>query len=255
MGDDRKWAAYPSISARWNIIDEPWMEWAKPYFSLLSIRPGFGMDGHAPGRNVSFNSYSNFDYSYLGMAGFQMDGIRLTDLRRSDKREWNVGSDFGFFDGLLTGAFNYYHGTTYDNIIANYRLPSTTGYSSLAYKNSGTVRNYGWELNMNLNNVKLAKDFSMSMYFNIGNNFNEILELEEAYLEEKNGKYEQPQNSKYLPRVQIGNPSGSIYGFRYKGVYRYSYKNWEKALAEEEAGRDGTCPIERDAEVINKKWR
>ena len=248
MGDDRKWAAFPSISARWNIIDENWMEWAKPYLSMLSLRPGFGMDGHAPGRNVTFNSYSAYDYSYLGMAGFQMDGIRLTDLRRSDKREWNIGSDFGFFSDKLTGSFNYYNGTTYDNIIGNYRLPSTTGYSSLAYKNSGTVRNSGWELNMNLNNVKLAQDFTMSMYFNIGNNYNEILELEEAYLEEKNGKYEQPQNSKYLPRVQVGNPSGAIYGFRYKGVYRYSYKNWEKALAEEEAGRDGTCPIVRDAE-------
>ncbi len=248
MGDDRKWAAFPSLSARWNVIDEPWMEWAKPVLSMLSLRPGFGLGGHAPGSNATFNSYSSFGYSYLGMAGFQMDGIRLTDLRRSDKREWNIGSDFGFFNGLLTGAFNYYHNTTRDNIISNYRLPSSTGYSSLAYKNSGALRNYGWELNMNLNNVKLAKDFSMSMYFNIGNNFNEILELEEAYLEERNGKYEQPQNSKYLPRIQIGNPSGAIYGFRYKGVYRYSYKNWEKALSEEEAGRNGTCPIVRDAD-------
>ena len=48
--------------------------------------------------------------------------------------------------------------------------------------------------------------------------------------------------------MQIGNPSGAIYGFRYKGVYRYSYKNWEKALAEEAAGRNGTCPIVRDAD-------
>ena len=248
MGDDRKWAAFPSLSARWNIIDEPWMEWSKPVLSMLSLRPGFGLGGHAPGSNATFNSYSNFGYSYLGIAGFRMDGIRLTDLRRSDKREWNVGSDFGFFKGLLTGAFNYYHNTTRDNIISNYRLPSSTGYSSLRYKNSGALRNYGWELNMNLNNVKLAKDFSMSMYFNIGNNYNEILELEEAYLEERNGKYEEPSNSKYLPRIQIGNPSGAIYGFRYKGVYRYSYKNWEKALAEEEAGRDGTCPIVRDAD-------
>ena len=248
MGDDRKWAAFPSISARWNIIDESWMDWAKPYLSMLSLRPGFGMDGHTPPSNKTFNSYSSYGYSYLGLAGFQMDGIRLTDLRRSDKREWNIGSDFGFFDGLVTGAFNYYNGTTYDNIIHGYKLPSTTGYSRLEYKNSGTVRNYGWELNMNLNNVKLAKDFSMSMYFNIGNNFNEILELEEAYLEEKNGKYESPSNSTYLPRIQIGNPSGAIYGFRYKGVYRYSYKNWEKALVEEEAGRDGTCPIVRDAD-------
>ncbi|MBR5593591.1 MAG: SusC/RagA family TonB-linked outer membrane protein [Bacteroidaceae bacterium] len=248
MGDDRKWAAFPSISARWNIIDEPWMEWSKPYLSMLSLRPGFGMDGHAPGSNATFSSYSPYNnLSYLNMAAFQMDGIRLTDLRRSDKREWNIGSDFGFFDGLLTGAFNYYHGTTYDNIIHNYTLPSSTGYSSLAYKNSGTVRNYGWELNMNLNNVKLAKDFSLSMYFNIGNNFNEILELEEAYLDKKNPDYDSPSNGTYLPRIQIANPSGAIYGFRYKGVYRYSYKNWEKALAEEEAGRNGTCPIVRDA--------
>ena len=248
MGDDRKWAAFPSLSARWNIIDESWMEWAKPYLSMLSFRPGFGLGGHAPGSNATFNSYSTTGYNYLGMAGFKMDYIRLTDLRRSDKREWNIGSDFGFFKDFLTGAFNYYHNKTRDNIISNYRLPSSTGFGSLQYKNSGTIRNYGWELNMNLNNIKLAKDFSMSMYFNIGNNYNEIIELEEAYLDQKNGDYDAPENSKYLPRIQIGNPSGAIYGFRYKGVYRYSYKNWEKALSEEEAGRNGTCPIVRDAE-------
>ena len=248
MGDDQKWAIYPAVSGRWNIIDEDWMEWSKSVISMLSIRPGFGMDGHAPGENKTFNSYSALGKKYLGMAGFQMDGIRLTDLRRSDKREWNVGTDFGFFNDRVTGAFNYYTGTTYDQIISNYKIPSSTGYSNLAYRNSGTVRNSGWELNMNVNNIKLAKDLSMTFYFNVGKNFNEILELEEAYLEEKNGKYEAPENSKYLPRIQIGNPSGAIYGFRYKGVYRYSYKNWEKALAEEAAGRNGTCPIVRDAD-------
>ena len=248
MGDDRKWAIYPAISARWNIIDEEWMDWAKPVVSMLSLRPGFGMDGHAPGENKTFNSYSALGKKYLGMAGFQMDGIRLTDLRRSDKREWNIGTDFGFFSDLLTGSFNYYSGTTYDQIISGYKIPSSTGYSSLAYKNSGTTRNSGWELNMNLNSIKLAKDLSMSFYFNVGKNYNEILELEEAYLEEKNDKYEQPSNTRYLGRIQIGNPQGAIYGFRYKGVYRYSYKNWEKALAEEAAGRNGTCPIVRDAD-------
>ena len=248
MGDDRKWVAYPSVSARWNIIDEDWMEWARPVVSMLSLRPGWGMDGHAPGDNMTYNSYSNFGKSYLGMAAFKMDGIRLTDLRCSRKSEWNIGSDFGFFNGKFTGAFNYYDGVTDDQLISNYRIPSTTGYTSLAYKNSGSVRNAGWELNLNLNNLKLAKDLSLTVYFNIGKNYNEILELEEAYLEEKNGTYENPENSKYLGRVQIGNPSGAIYGFRYKGVYRYSYKNWEKALAEEAAGRNGTCPVVRDAE-------
>ena len=251
MGDDRKWAAYPSISARWNIIDESWMEWAKPFVSMLSLRPGFGMDGHAPGSNKTFNSYKPVEddlLSYLGMASLQMNGIRLTDLRRSDKREWNIGSDFGFFEGKLTGAFNYYSGTTYDQIVPGFKIPSSTGYERLDFKNSGTVRNSGWELNLNLNNMKIVGDLSFSMYFNIGNNYNEILELDDAYLEDENGKYLEPKNSEYLGRVQIGNPMGAIYGFRYKGVYRYSYKNWEKALAEEAAGRNGTCPIVRDAQ-------
>ena len=248
MGDDRKWAIYPSISARWNIIDESWMDWAKPFVTMLSLRPGFGMDGHAPGENRTFNSYSPVGQSYLGMAAFKMDGIRLTDLRRSDKREWNIGSDFGIFEGKLSGSFNYYSGTTYDQIIGGYKIPSSTGYSNLAYKNSGTMRNSGWELNLNLNDIKIAGDLKFSMYFNIGKNYNEILELEEAYLEDRNPDYDDPQNGKYLGRVQIGNPSGAIYGFRYKGVYRYSYKNWEKAISEENAGRNGTCPIVRDSE-------
>jgi hypothetical protein len=179
MGDDRKWAVFPSVSARWNISDEPWMEWSKPALSMLSLRPGFGIDGHAPGSNLTFNSYSVYGSSYLGMSGFRMDGIRLTDLRRSRKSEWNIGTDFGFFKDLVTGAFNYYNGVTRDQIISNYSIPSSTGYSSLGYKNSGSMRNYGWELNMNLNNLKLAKDFTMSFYFNIGNNYNEIVELEE----------------------------------------------------------------------------
>ncbi|MBO7230504.1 MAG: SusC/RagA family TonB-linked outer membrane protein [Bacteroidaceae bacterium] len=260
MGDDRKWALYPSVSARWNISDEPWMEWSKSVLSMLSFRPGFGMDGHAPGENKTFNSYSPIsgEYKYLGMTGFQMDGIRLTDLRRSKKREWNFGTDFGFFNDFVTGDFNYYDGTTSDQIISGYKIPSSTGYQSLAYKNSGAMRNYGWELNLRLNSIKLAKDFTMSFYVNVGNNYNEIVELEEAYLEERNGTYEAPANERYLPRIQVGNPSGAIYGFRYKGVYRYSYKNWEKALKVEEeqkrlhgANADESlwsCPIVRDAE-------
>ena len=258
MGDDQKWAIFPSISARWNISDEPWMEWAKPVLSMLSFRPSWAFTGNPPGENLTFNSYSplNGGYKYLGMAGFQMDGIRLTDLRRSRKNEWNFGSDFGFFNDFVTADFNYYDNTTSDQIISNYKIPSATGYQSLAYKNSGALRNYGWELNIRVNNIKLAKDFTMSLNFNFANNYNEIVELEEAYLEERNGKYESPQNSKYLPRIQVGNPSGAIYGFRYKGVYRYSYKNWEKALKiEEEQKKRGnndpslwSCPIVRDAD-------
>jgi hypothetical protein len=200
------------------------MEWSKSVLSMLSFRPGFGMDGHAPGENKTFNSYSPIsgEYKYLGMTGFQMDGIRLTDLRRSKKCEWNFGTDFGFFNDLVTGDFNYYDGTTSDQIISGYKIPSSTGYQSLAYKNSGAMRNYGWELNVNGNKFIEIGKFSISAYANVSQNFNTILEMEESILNNANADFDY-KNGSYLSRIQIGNPLGSIYGFKFKGVYQNNY--------------------------------
>jgi hypothetical protein len=51
-------------------------------------------------------------------------------------------------------------------------------------------------------------------------------------------------NGQYLSRVQLHNPLGSIYGFRYKGVYQYS-----DYTAEEVAGVSGPdAPIARNKE-------
>lgn len=246
FGDDQKWLFYPSVSGRWNVSDESWMQWAKPVLSMFSIRPSYGWSGNTPGQEyLMYTTYSP-GTSYLGISGFVPGGIRMTNLRASDKREFNLGSDFGFFNDLLTGSFNYYLNTTYDQLMQNYAIPTSTGYSSLAYKNSGAVENSGYEFNFNLNRLKIAKDFTFSAYLNVGQNFNEVKEMEESLLDSQNGDYDF-KNGSYLGRIQIGNPLSSIYGFRYKGVYRYSYKNWEKALAEQAAGRNGTCPIVYDA--------
>lgn len=248
LGDDHRWVIFPAISGRWNISDEPWMKWAKPVLSMLSIRPGYSIDGRVPsGQGLTYNTYTADGIgAYNGFGGYLVEKIRLTNLKVSDKREINIGSDFGFFSDKLTGSFNYYLRTEKDQLIGGYSIPSSTGFSSLTWKNLGSVRNTGWELNLRTAAFEIFKDFSVSMYFNVGNNYNEILEAGEEWLKDQNGTYSL-QNSRYMPLVQLNNPKGGIYGFRYKGVYRYSYKNWEKALAEKAAGRNGTCPIVYDA--------
>lgn len=247
FGDDNKWVVYPSISGRWNISDEPWMKWAKPVLSMLSLRPSYGFAGEVPGSEyLMYTEYTQQDGRYAGMTVFAPKGIRLTEIRASDKREFNLGSDFGFFNDLITGAFNYYHNTTSDQLMQNYSIPTSTGFSSLAYKNSGEIENRGWELNFNTARIKVFKDFTVSAFFNIGQNFNEVKEMEASILKNNNPDYNY-SNGSYLGRIQVGNPLGSIYGFRYKGVYRYSYHNWEKALAAKERGENWTCPIVLDA--------
>lgn len=247
FGKDEKWGFFPAISGRWNITDEPWMKWSEKWLNMLSIRPGYGWSGSAPSENYLMYSTYTASGSYMDMTAFVPGGMRLTTLRWEKKKEFNIGSDFELFGGLINGAFNYYDNNTEDQLMSNYSIPSTTGYTSLRYKNTGELSNKGWELNVSTSKIKLAKDFTVSAYFNIGQNFNEVKAMEASVLENNNPDYDF-NNGSYLGRIQVGNPLGSIYGFRYKGVYRYSYKNWEKAIAESQAGRNGTCPIVYDAD-------
>lgn len=253
FGADKKWGLFPAVSGRWNISDEPWMKWSEKWLSMLSIRPGYGWSGSAPSQDYLMYSTYSPGSSYLGMGSFVPGGMRLTTLRWEQKKEFNIGSDIELFDGLISGAFNYYDNTTSDQLMQNYNIPSTTGYTSLAYKNTGALRNKGWELNVSTSKIKLAKDFTMSAYFNVGQNFNEVTEMEKSVLDNNNPDYDfNSPNGKFLGRIQVGNPLGSIYGFRYKGVYRYSYRNYEKALEQQDKYPNNperwSCPIVRDAE-------
>ena len=236
FGAKNRWGNFPGLSLRWNIIDEPWMEWSKEKIklSMLSFRPGWGMTGQQPGSEyLHYTTYSEYG-QYMNILSVAQDGLMLADLKWAKKNEYNFGADFGFFNDKLTGGFNYYDNTTSDQLMSGYAIPSSNGYSTLRYKNTGSVRNYGWELNINGNKFIEIGKFSISAYANISQNFNTILAMEESVLNDANSDFNYA-NGSYLSRIQIGNPLGSIYGFRFKGVYRYNYnttwniERWEQA--------------------------
>jgi len=125
------------------------------------------------------------------------------------------------------------------------RIPSTAGYATLAYSNVGEMNNEGWELNVSFNNFIKKGKFSASANFNVSQNFNKITEMDEKVLASINNEWSN-KNGTYLNRVQVGNPLGSIYGYRYKGVYQYSYEylanlkqenKWTAAQFESEINR------------------
>ena len=241
FGANNRWGNFPSLSLRWNIIDEPWMKWSEDLIDLkmLSIRGGWGRTGSQPGSE--YLHYTTYDTSgqYMGTTSIAQGGLRLTDLKWAKKNEYNIGTDFGFFEKeKLSGSFNYYDNTTSDQLMGGYAIPSSNGYSSLAYKNTGAVRNWGWELNVSGNKfIEIGKDFSITAYANVAQNFNTILEMEESVLNSNNADFNY-NNGSYLNRIQLGNPLGSLYGFRFKGVYRYNYNTtwtkdrWAQAAAE-----------------------
>ncbi len=251
FGPKNKWAYFPGVSLRYNFGDEPFMKFIKPVVSMIGFRASWGISGKAP--NADYLFYSTYDTS-AGSYGEQgnganreqigkLDGLKLDDLRWEKTQALNVGFNLGFLDDKIEVDFDYYKKKTTDLLMKSVAIPSLTGYSNIAHANVGEMSNEGWELNLSAKRfVKIGK-FSMDASFNIAQNFNEIVEMEDRVLSAINAEWSASDRGKYLNRVQEGNPLGSIYGLRYKGVYQYSYdylqdlqkdNNWDAATYERE---------------------
>lgn len=228
FGSSKKWGYFPGVSARWNISDEPWMKWSNSWLSMLSFRPSWGIVGRQP--DNEYTQYARYVTSGVyGRTGntdavTYLEALQLNDLQWERTSQWNVGGDFGFFNGLITGDFNWYYKDTKNLLMKNVGIPNTAGFSTLAWSNVGEMSNKGWELNIEANNFIKAGKFSMSANFNISQNFNNIEQMDETVLESINSEWSASSRGTYLNRIQVGNPLGSIYGLRYKGVYQYSYE-------------------------------
>ncbi len=223
FGPDKRWNYYPSLSARWNIIDEPFMEWARKVMSMLSIRPSWGVTGNQPSKDYLFTSIYASTTPYLDMRGLMYpENLKLTTLTAQRTNSYNLGIDLGFFDDKLKVVLEGYIATTTDILQGNFRIPSNAGYLTLPYKNNGKMRNTGWEFHIDTNRLIKKGKFTMDMNVNFGNNHNEILEMDENLLKNQNSIFNN-DNRQVLTRVQLHNSFGSIYGFKYKGVYNCSY--------------------------------
>lgn len=255
FGPDRRWGYFPAVSLRWNIIDEPWMEKTHKWLSMLSVRPSWGIVGNQPSTDYLYASKYTTSDRYLDASTMKPSNIKLTDLRWEKKESYNVGMDLGFWDDKLTVTFDWYNETTRDMLMADVRIPSNTGYYTLAYRNVGSMRNQGWELNINTNKLLMfGKKAWIDFNATLGNNKNEILEMDPQILETLNSTFAYG-NREVLQRVQVHNPFGAIYGFRYKGVYQYQYDTFANLSDEEQqqflaSGKTAPVATTADGRII-----
>ncbi len=244
FGASRRWGVFPGASAKWIISEEKFMKPLEKYVSMLAVRPGWGITGNQPGSDYSqYSVYSIDNYGYMGGTVVRPTNIPLTNLRWEKTRSYNLGFDLGFLGNLVNAKIDIYDKQTTDLLWSGYSISTTSGFSSLTYKNDGKLQNRGWELELSTDRIIKKGKFSMDFNLNIGNNKNVIKKIDESIMNQFNDNAAAINNGVYLTRIQMNNSYGSIYGFRYKGVYSYSYEKFDKAQAEGKS-----CPIARDAE-------
>lgn len=219
FGKDKRWGNFGGVSLRWNISDEKFME-KLTWLDMLSIAPSWGVNGRAPGSEGTFYSKYSTGGNYMGEGTMYPNNIRLSKLKWEQTEEYNLTFNLGLFH-KITADLALYHKKTHDLLMSNRAIPSSSGYPSLSWENVGEMKNNGWEFNINGNEIVKVKKFSMDFNITFANNRNEITKMEPTVLESLNAEFGF-NNGSYLSRVQVKNPLGSIYGFRYKGVYQYS---------------------------------
>ena len=254
FGPDRRWGYFPAVSLRWNLVDEPWMESTRKWLSMLAVRPSWGRVGNQPNRDYLYESIYSSGTRYIDMGAMKPDNIRLTNLSWETTTTWDVGLDLGFFDDRLTLQAEWYHSTRRDMLMPNVSIPSSTGYYTLAYSNVGSMRNIGWELNLQTNKLIRSGKFFADLNLTFGNNKNEILTMDETVLNSLNSKFYYG-NREVLQRVQLNNPFGAIYGFRYKGVYEYQYETFLNMTPQERldfvaAGHTAPFVLSEEGEIV-----
>lgn len=259
FGAGKKFGVFPGVSGRWNISDEKFMKPLKGWLSMLAFRPGWGIVGNVVGGGYNqYNRYADFGSYGNGHGAIKPENLRLASLQWEKTSSWNIGFDLGLWDDLVTFALEIYNKKTTDLALQNVSIPSHNGFSSLAWQNVGTMRNRGWELYVNTSRFAKVGKFSMKLSANIAQNINKIEDMDASVLESLNADFNY-KNENYLGRVQIGNALGSIYGFRFKGIYAYDYdhngytdesaKTYgdNTAAAAQKRGENFTCPIAYDA--------
>jgi TonB-linked SusC/RagA family outer membrane protein len=215
FGPNYRYGLFPSVSVRWRISGEKFLSNVES-IDDLSFRASYGESGDEPRRDYSFyNRYSTFDWSYLGQSGVYPSTMELKNLRWQTVHGTNIGANVSLFKGRLRADAEMYRNRTTDLYFDGLQIAGYNGYSSVNM-NVGTLDNQGWELAVWTIPYK-SKKLSVGFDFNIARNENIIREISEFY---PSSKGDVGKLGEYLRLLQVNNPFGSFYGYRYKGVYK-----------------------------------
>jgi TonB-linked SusC/RagA family outer membrane protein len=215
FGPSKRYGLFPSVSARWRVSDEKFMSGFK-YINDLSIRASYGLAGNEPRNDYSFyNLYSTYAWNYQGLGGVYSSRIQLDNLKWEVVHGQNIGFNLIMNNRKINVDVDVYRNRTNDLLFYGLTIPTYTGFTSVDM-NVGTMDNQGWEVNVMTTVVRNAT-FTIDFNFNIAHNENLIREISPFYPQSKGVT---TSNGQYLAMLQINNPFGSIYGYRFKGVYK-----------------------------------
>ena len=219
FGKNNRWGTFPSVSAAWNISNEPWFA-NQDFISSLKLRASWGRLGNQEIGVYPFSSLVSVgDRVYVfGNNNSVATGANIVEIGNSNIRwetstQTNFGMDVAFWGDRLSITADVFRKTTED-ILVRVPVPQTGGATRPPFVNAASVQNEGLELGL------IYKNRIGKVGYTIGANFttlrNEVISIADS--EPILGGFGLSDGP--LTRTEPGRPVGSFYLWEMEGLFQ-----------------------------------
>jgi len=205
---DLRFGNFWSAGVAWNIIEESFIK-GQEFISNLRLRASYGLSGsNGVGLN-SFQALLSYDADYANQGAVYPSQYGNNNLTWEKNHTLDAGTDFGFFNEMITGSFAYFYKKTYD-LLQSVPITRTSGHSSIV-QNIGTVVNKGIELELSVDVIRKA-NLKWSVSANFASINNEVITLA------KDGAGKDIDITTGQRKVAVGQPIYAWYTRKYAGA-------------------------------------
>lgn len=232
LADGHKWGYFPSVALGWRIVEEPFMVNTKSWLSNLKLRASWGLSG-----NAAIDAYQTLAvlsstpyYYYMGntnVSGNIPSSMSNENLTWEKTSSFDLGLDFGFLDGRISGSVDVYWNKTYDLLF--YRTGPASSVFTTVIDNIGKTKGRGVELSL-MTDIIRTKDFDWTANWSYTHFYDEVTELTEgvnSYISGTDGLF-------------VGDRVNAFYDYEVDGCWNIGeYDEYVKAFNERHASTDG----------------
>ncbi|WP_295121928.1 SusC/RagA family TonB-linked outer membrane protein [uncultured Chitinophaga sp.] len=222
FGANHKWGTFPAASVGWVLTKEDFLA-NNNTINNLKLRLGYGVTGRQDGvANYGSLITLSTGGQYLQDGTWtQTYGPSVNpnpDLKWEQKKEWNLGIDYGFLNNRITGSLDLYNRKTVD-LLAQYRAQQPPYIHDQLFTNVGAISNRGIELVVSATPVA-TKDFTWSTDVTFTYQTGKLESLSNSQFKAtyfEYGSLPSPGALGNAIRVEEGQPLGNFYGKRFAG--------------------------------------
>ena len=208
---------FPSISAAWRVIEEPWIKASAPWISEFKIRASAGASGND--RIGNYQALATIGTNYYSTGGTEIMGMSLSSssnpkLKWETTYQYDAGLDFSILDDRFGLVVDVYYKDTRD-MLYNAIVSAQTGFNT-QWKNLGKVTNNGIELALTSHNIS-TKNFSWTTNLSFDLSRNKVVDIgDNEYVLVNIGGGTLTDISRIVP----GEPIGIGWGYECIGNYQ-----------------------------------